>query len=125
MPLLPVSQKTLLTQAITGENKPGFIRGMIDTLEKAKGQSFQSGLLKHAPYPGKEIGFQLQAQGSTTGVTPQSARVRAKAALQAGLTFSINSPSLTHNTNLCCQTERERKTEKENKNGTTHSHTYI
>lgn len=78
-----------------------FFKGMIDILEKAGGQSFQSRLLKHAPYPGKEIGFQLQAQGSTTGVTPQSAQVKAKAVLQAGLTFSINSHSLTHNTNLC------------------------
>lgn len=75
---------------------------MIDSLEKAGGQSFQSEPLKHAPNPSKEIGFQLQAQGSSAGVTPQSARVRAKAALQASLTFSINSPSLTHNTNLCC-----------------------
>lgn len=97
----PVSRKTLLSRVITGENKPGFIRRMIDSLEKAGGQSFQSGLLKHAPYPSKEIGFQLQAQGSTTGVSPQSARVKAKAALQASLTFSINSPSLTHNTHLC------------------------
>lgn len=48
--------------------------------------------------PAKEIGFQLQAQGSTAGVTPQSARVRAKAPRQAGLTFSINSHCLSHNT---------------------------
>lgn len=100
MPLLLVRQNPLLTRVITGENKPGFIRGMIDTLKEAGGQSYQTRLLKHAPYPGEEIGFQLQAQGSTTEVTLQSARVRAKAALQAGLTLSINSPSLTHNTNL-------------------------
>lgn len=89
-----------LTRVIIGENKQRFIRRMIDTLGEAGGQSYLTGLLKHAPYPFEEIGFQLQARGSTAGVTPQSARVRAKAALQAGLTFSINSPSLTHNTNL-------------------------
>lgn len=100
MPLLLVRLNPLLTWVITGENKPGFIRGMIDTLKEAGGQSYQTGPLKHAPYPSEEIGFQLQAQGSSTEVTPQSARVRAKAALQAGLTLSINSPSLTHNTNL-------------------------
>lgn len=100
MPQPRETQKSLSTRVITGENKPGFIRGMIDTLEEAGAQSYQMGLLKHAPYPREEIGFQLQSQGSTTGVTPQSARVRAKAALQAGLMFSINSPSLTHNTNL-------------------------
>lgn len=78
---------------------------MIDSLEKVGrwgGQGFQSGLLKHAPYLSKEIGFQQRAQGSITGVTPQSARVRAKATLQASLTFSINSPDLTRNTHPHC-----------------------
>lgn len=51
----------------------------------------------------KEIGFQLQAEGSTAGVTPQSTRVRAKAALQPGLTFSINSPSRSHKRTLAKQ----------------------
>lgn len=53
----------------------------------------------------KEIGFQLQAEGSTAGVTPQSTRVRAKAALQPSLTFSINSPSLSHERTLAKQKE--------------------
>jgi len=73
---------------------------MIDIWGEGGGQSYQTGLLKHAPYPCEEIGFQMLAQGSTTEVTPQSARVKAKAALQAGLTFSINSPSPTHKINL-------------------------
>ena len=58
------NKKTLV---ITGENKPGFIGGMIDISEEAGGQRFQSRPLKHAPYPGKEIGFQLQAQGTAEG----------------------------------------------------------
>lgn len=100
MPQPRESYKSLSTRVRAGENKAGFITRMIDSLGEAGVKSYQMGLLKHAPHPSEEIGFQLQSQGSTAGVTPQSARVRAKAELQAGLMFSINSPSLTHNTNL-------------------------
>lgn len=59
-----------------------------------------------------EIGFQLQAEGSTARVTPQSTRVTGEAALQPSLTFSINSPSLSHERSLAKQKEREQQQKK-------------
>lgn len=56
-PLLTGSQKPLPSWVITGENMSGFIRGLIGTSEEAWGQSYHTGLLKHAAYPGEEIGF--------------------------------------------------------------------
>lgn len=84
-----------------------------DSLKEAEGVGMGGKVFKADYYnmhhiSAKEIGFQLQAEGSTVGVTPQSTRVRAKAALQPGLTFSINSPSLSQECTLAKQSANNR-----------------
>lgn len=85
-------------------------------MRRGWGEVFKADRLKHAMHPGKGDWIPtLRAQGSTAGVTPQSARVRAKAPRQAGLTFSINSHCLSHNTPPLNRKTARRNAEKENK----------
>lgn len=85
----------------------------MDSLKEAEGggggKVFKADYYNMRHISAKEIGFQLQAEGSTAGVTPQSTRVRAKATLQPSLTFSINLPSLSHERTLTKQKERNNK----------------
>lgn len=92
----------------------------MDSLKEAEGAGMGGKVFKADYYnmhyiSAKEIGFQLQAEGSSAGVTPQSPRVRSKAALQPGLTFSINSPSLSHKRTLAKQKECEQQIKKKKK----------
>lgn len=120
MPLTQNKTKTNMenefsTEMIAGDDKPGFIfendrqfersRGVLGTGARFSKQATTTCAVSQQ----KEIGFQLQAEGSTAGVTPQSTRVRAKAARQPSLTFSINSASLSHERTLAKQKECEQQ----------------
>lgn len=74
------NQINLLAEIIAGEHKPGLISRRTDSWGTG-GEVFKADRCNMHHVSAKEIGFQPQAEGSASGVTPLSTRVRAKAAL--------------------------------------------